>query len=84
MRALRIACARLGMQPVKTVEGIHVTIRVEAPAGQIFKASDTHELVANGFVGIGTVDMLAADLLERVNYRLDTCTDNECEWCHDC
>jgi len=52
---------------------------VEAPAGHIWKADDIHQFVANAYIP-WKPDY--DDLLDRMAYGIEPCTDPECDWCH--
>ena len=56
------------------------TCEVEAPPGQLWKASGTHSLVAAAY---RPWKPDYQDLKERVAYGIEPCTDPGCEWCSE-
>jgi hypothetical protein len=60
--------------------GESVTINVDAPRYQVWKATQTHCLNDSTFKPYKPD---YSDLIERMNYGIEPCTDSECEWCNE-
>ena len=65
-------------------EGITVTASIEAPAGHVWNATQTHELVSSVYHGNGATAHVRADIKARMAMGYDVCPDRpNCDWCDD-
>lgn len=54
--------------------------RCEAPHRHIWKCSDLHELISSAY---RPWKPDYADIIDRMEYGIEPCTDPDCEWCCD-
>lgn len=81
LKAVRAAAAKIGAIVEDDKIGISHECRVEAPRGRVWSADTIHELVASGYTAKGQGPDYV-DLLDRMAYGVEPCTNSECEWCH--
>lgn len=56
---------------------------VTAPAGKVWAASGTHEMVSESRGGKEATADVRADLKDRMRYGVHDCDDPDCAWCED-
>lgn len=79
LKTIKRLAAAIGATVEDEKSGHTHECRVEAPKGMFWKEGDVHELVDAAYKP-WKPDY--ADLLSRMNYGLETCTDPNCDWCH--
>jgi hypothetical protein len=62
--------------------GSLVRASCEAPNGNIWRASGTHEVVSEARGGKDATAYVRKDLNERIALGYEPCEDTECDWCN--
>lgn len=81
LKDVRAAAAKIGATVEDDKIGISHECRVEAPKGHVWSGDTIHEFVASGYTAKGQGPDYT-DLLDRMSFGCEPCTDPECEWCH--
>ena len=78
LKAVRCAADKLGATIEDQKIGGHHTCEVFAPHGYLWKATGNHCLTDSCF---RPWKPDYADLLARMSYGIEPCTDTQCDWC---
>jgi hypothetical protein len=58
-------------------------LSIEAPKGKIWKCGEIHELcTSHPLHEKELMSELYSDAIDRMNYGVEDCPDQECEWCN--
>lgn len=79
LRQLKAEAKRLGAEVNDEKIGYSHMCEVIAPAGKFWSEGDTHIMVSDCYQP-WKPDY--EDLLSRMGYGVEDCTDPDCDWCH--
>lgn len=81
MSDLRKAATKLGAT-VEVSDGYMLSVNVDAPERMIWRADGGHCLTSTCYRGKGATAEVVADLLDRMAYGIEACTEPDCEYCN--